>query len=118
MDYKVGQIGLKIKSAGSLAKCIAIIRKYNPVSMAEIKKAIDANDYVLTCSYISHPGVRSIRKCYDELTKIGADVEIYEHDKLSSREFISNLIGSHRQTEREVAEQIEKEVAEEGGDDE
>ncbi len=37
MDYQIGIIGLKIKSAGSVAKCIAIIRKYNPVSMGEIK---------------------------------------------------------------------------------
>jgi len=118
MDFEVGIIGLKIKSAGSIAKCIAIIRKYNPISMAEIKNAIEKNDYVLTCSYISHPGVRKIRKCYDELTKIGAEVEIYEHEDLTSREFISNLIGSHRQTEREVAEQIDREVAEEGGNDE
>ncbi len=73
---------------------------------------------MLTCSYISHSGVRSIRKCYDELTKIGAEVEIYEHEELSSREFLSNLIGSHRQTEREVGEQIEREVAEEGNEDE
>ncbi len=45
-------------------------------------------------------------------------MEIYEHEDLTSREFISNLIGSHRQTEREVAEQIDREVAEEGGNDE
>ncbi|OQA25362.1 MAG: hypothetical protein BWY61_01019 [Firmicutes bacterium ADurb.Bin354] len=41
MDFEVGIIGLKIKSAGSIAKCIAIIRKYNPISMAEIKNAIE-----------------------------------------------------------------------------
>ncbi len=117
MEYQAGQIGLKIKSTGSIAKCIAILRKYNPISMAEIKKAIETNNYVLTCSYISHPGVRMIRKCYDELTKAGITVEIYERDRLTDREYISNLIGSHRQTEREVAAQVDREVAEAGGDE-
>ena len=114
MEYNVGEIGLKIKSTPSVAKTISIIRKYNPVSMAEIKSAIEENRYIITCSYISHPGVRIIRKCYDELTKNGATVEIYEHNRISSREFISNLINSHYHTEREVADQIKKEVAEAG----
>ena len=113
MDYKynVGEIGLKIKSTSSVAKSISIIRKYNPVSMGEIKQAIESDNYVLTCSYISHPGVRQIRKCYDELVKAGIDVEIYEHDRLTTRELISNLITSHRQTDLEVQAQVDAEVA-------
>ncbi len=109
-EYKTGEVGLKIKSASSMAKCIAILRKYNPVSMAEIKNAIETGEYVLTCSYISHPGIRKIRKCYDELVKSGQEVEIYEHDRLTTRELISNLIASHRKTEREVREQMEEEA--------
>ena len=37
-----------------MAKSISIIRKYNPVAMGEIKKAIESKGYVLTCPYISH----------------------------------------------------------------
>ncbi len=117
MDNKPSEIGLKVISTPSIAKSIAIIRKYNPISMAIIKEAIDSGKYVLTSPYISHPGVRMIRKCYDELRKGGAEVEIYEHDRLTSREFISNLIGSHRQTELEVQAQVDAEVAAEGGDE-
>ena len=116
-DFEVGEIGLKIKSTPSMAKCIAIMRKYNPASMADIQNAIEHNDYVLTCSYISHPGVRMIRRCFDELTKAGIEAELYARDKLSSRELISNLITSHRQTEREVQAQVNTEaIAEENED--
>ena len=117
-EFKPGKIGLKIKSTHSTAKCIAIIRKYNPISMGEIKKAIESSEYVLTCPYISHPGVRMIRKCYDELSKAGIEVDIYEHERLTDRELLSNLIASHRQTEREVRAQVDAEVDAEGGDDE
>ena len=49
MDYVFtpGYVGIKIKKTTSIAKSISIIRKYNPVSMAEIKTAIESNEYVL-----------------------------------------------------------------------
>lgn len=117
-EYTVGILGLKIKSATSMAKCIAIVRKYNPISMADIKSAIEAGNYVFTTTVISHTGVRALRKCYDELIKSGAEVEIFERDTLITRELISNLISSHRQTDREVHFQVDAEVAAEGGDEE
>lgn len=114
--YVPGYVGIKIQTTSSLAKTISILRKYNPVSIAEIKSKIEANDYVLLCLYTSHSGVRKIRKCYDELIMAGNIVALYEHDRLTSREFICNLINSHRQTEKEVLAQVEAEVAAESED--
>lgn len=114
MEYTVGEIGLKIKSTTSVAKTISIIRKYRFVSMAEIKADIESGNYVLTCSCLSHSGVRMIRKCYDELKKNGTEAEIYERDRITTRELISNLIASHRQTEKEVEAAVDAEVAKEG----
>ena len=75
-EYTVGVLGLKVKSAPSIAKCISIVRKYNPISMAEIKGAIESGDYVFTTTVISHPGVKTLKKCYDELVKSGVEMEI------------------------------------------
>jgi hypothetical protein len=80
--------------------------------MREIKKAIESNDFVYSSEHVSHPGVKKLARCYDELTAAGATVEIYELGILSSREIIANLIESHQQTEREVEEDIERELAE------
>ncbi len=120
MDYVFtpGYVGIKIKKTTSIAKSISIIRKYNPISMAEIKTAIESNEYVLTCRYTSHPGIRKIKKCYDELVNAGNEVEIYEHDRLAHGELLSNLIASHCQTDREVKAQVDAEIATKGGDDE
>jgi hypothetical protein len=110
-EYTVGILGLKIKSTSSMAKCISIVRKYNPISMADIKSTIESGNYIFTTTVISHSGVRTLRKCYDELVKSGADVEIFERGKPITRELVSNLISSHRQTEREVRAQVDAEVA-------
>ncbi len=115
--YKPGKFGIKIKATPSIAKSISILRKYNSLPISELKAAIEAGYYVLECPYVSSPGVRMIRRCYDELSKAGNDVEIYEHDRLTTREFLCNIIKSHRQTEREVRAQVDAEVAAEGGDD-
>lgn len=115
--YTPGKFGIKIKSTPSIASSISILRKYNHISISELKAAIETGNYVLECPYISSPGTRMIRRCYDELAKAGNVVELYEHDRLTTREFLCNVIKSHRQTEREVRAQVDAEVASEGGDD-
>ena len=115
--YKPGKICIKIKSTSSMAKSISILRKYNPIPISDLKTAIETGKYVLECPYISTPGARMIRRCYDELSKAGNDVELYEHDRLTTREFLCNVIKSHREIEREVRAQVDAEVAAEGGDD-
>ena len=117
MEFTPGYIGLKIKQPTSLAKCISILRKYNPVPMSEIKNHIDSNDYVLSYRYTDDSGIRKIRKCFDELSKNGITAEIYEHDSLTTREFISNLLNTYIEIEDETQTQIDAEVAAENGNE-
>ena len=106
-------IYLKITKYDSIAKCVSILRKYTSASMGEIKSAIESKDFVYHSKHVSHPGVKKLAKCYDELTAAGIEVEIYELGMITSREIIGNLIQSHKQTEKEVEEQIELELVEE-----
>ncbi len=117
-NYPEDRIGLVVKSADSVAKCISIIRKYNPISMSEIKTAIESNSFVFDCDYTNNSAVRKVRRCYDELVKVGATVEIYEDGDLTTREFISNLMNSYQEIDKEIQDQIDAEVAAEGGDEE
>ena len=113
MNYpREDRIGIVVKSTDSMAKCISIIRKYNPISMAEIKAAIESGEMVFDCDYLSDSGVRKVRRCYDELVKTGAIVEIYEDGKLSSRELISNLIDTYREISDEINALIDAEAEE------
>jgi len=105
------RIGLIIRSANSSAKCITIIRHYNPISIAEIRHAIDTGRFVLDCSYTSDTGIRKIIQCYDELTNAGAVVEIYEDGDLTTREFLSNLMNTYQ----EIADETDLIIDEEAG---
>ena len=111
MEFVHGNIALKVQNPSSMAKCISILRKYNPVSMSEIKCAIDSNQYVLSCKYTNDSGIRKIRKCFDELKKNGIEAEIYEHDRLTTREFISNLITTYKEIEIETETMVDTEAA-------
>ena len=110
MVFVPGNIALKVKATGSLAKCISILRKYNPGSIAEIKTAIESNDYVLSYRYTSDSGIRKIRRCYDELTKNGFEAELFEHDKLTDHELLTNLLNTYREIEEETEALIDAEA--------
>jgi hypothetical protein len=105
------RIGIVVKSTDSPAKVISIVRKYNPVSMAEIKQSIGTDEFIFSCDDTNDSGIRKVRRCFDELTKIGAEVEIYEDGELSSRELISNLIDTYHEIELETQAIIDEEVA-------
>ena len=113
-SYPSDKVGLVVKSTNSIGKCISIIRKYNSRSIGEIKTAIDTKQFVLDCNITSVSGLRKIRRCYDELVKSEASVEIYEDGDLTTREFISNLLGSYHEIEKETQAMIDAEVEESG----
>lgn len=115
--YPLDRIGLVVKSATSVANCISIIRKYNPISIADIKKAMDTAQFVFDCEYTDDSGVRKVRRCYDELVKSGATVEIYADSFPSSREFLSNLLGTYREIADETQAMIDEEVNSEDDND-
>ena len=115
MNYIVEDtIGLIIKQPCSVAKCVSILRKYNPLSISEYKNAIESGEYVFYCDYTDDSGLRKLRRCYDELKKAGLTVEIYEQGNLTTREFISNLLGTYHEIELETQAMIDAEVAAEG----
>ena len=111
MKYVPGIIGIKITDPASTAKCVAILRKFTSAPISEIVSAIKSNSYVVTCEYTSDSGVNRIARCYDQLTDAGIAAEIYEHDSLATREFLSNLIHSYRIIAEQTEATIEAEVA-------
>jgi hypothetical protein len=106
-DYRIGLI---MQPNESSAKYISIIRKYNPGSISDIKSAIANREYVVFCEYTSDSGIRKVRRCYDELKKAGAEVEIYENGSITTREYISNLIGTYSEIDAETQTLIDAEV--------
>ena len=97
-------IGIKIKSNDKIAKCISIIRKYTNLSIGEIKAKIINNEYVMVCGYTDEDGIKSIEEAYKEVTSLGVDAVIYEHDRVTTIDFLINLIDMYGDIERDMQE--------------
>lgn len=97
-------IGIKIKSNDKIAKCISIIRKYTNLSIGEIKAKIINNEYVMICGYTDEDGIKSIVEAYKEVTSLGVDAVIYEHDRVTTIDFLINLIDMYGDIERDMQE--------------
>lgn len=97
-------IGIKIKSNDKIAKCISIIRKYTNISIGEIKAKIINNEYVMVCGYTDEDGIKSIVEAYKEVTSLGVDAVIYEHDRVTTIDFLINLIDMYGDIERGMQE--------------
>ena len=97
-------IGIKIKSNDKIAKSISIIRKYTNLSIGDIKAKIINDEYVMACGYTDEDGIKNIVKAYKEVTSLGVDVVIYEHDRVTTVDFIMNLINMYSDIERDMQE--------------
>ena len=98
------EICLKVKSNDKIAKSISIIRKYTNLSIGDIKAKIINDEYVMVCGYTDEDGIKNIVKAYKEVTSLGVDVVIYEHDRVTTVDFLMNLINMYSDIERDMQE--------------
>ena len=103
-------IGIKINEKDIPAKCIMIIRKYQDIPMSEIKQKIEDNQYILKCDYIDDNRIKSVLGLYNELNSEGVSCSLYEHNNLTTIEFLNNLLDSYEETRKQVEEDIEIEA--------
>lgn len=103
-------IGIKINKTNIPAKCIMIIKKYQDLSISEIKQKIEKNKYILTCDYIDDNGIKSVLGLYNKLNAEGVNCSLYEHNNPTTIEFLNNLLNSYEETRKQVEEDIENEV--------
>ena len=97
-------IGVKIESNDKIKKCISSIRKYTNLSIGEIKSKIINNEYVMVCGYTDEDGIKNIVKAYKEVISLGVNAVIYEHDRVTTVDFLINLIDMYGDIERDMQE--------------
>lgn len=97
-------IGLKIESYKSFADCAKIIRRFQDYSFAEIKSKIQNHDYILCYACSDDIGVKNVISCYDQLTKVGTDVSLYE---LNNRPTTIDLIRNRDAMYDEISADID-----------
>ncbi len=95
-------IGVKIKNNDDTTKYLSIIRKYTKLSTEDIENKIINNQYVMLCGYTDEDGIRNILKAYNEIKNLGADAIIYEHDIVTTVDFLMNLIDKYSDIQRDI----------------
>ena len=87
----MGFIGIKTAKPDFNAAIAKTIRKYRDISISEIKKIVLEGNYLYECDYIDSHGIEVILSINSELNKNGIETVLYEHDQLTTIEFLNNL---------------------------
>ena len=103
-------VGLKLESSVFTTPIAKIIRKYQDLSISQIKQIVLNNEYVFKCDIIHANGIRTILHIKDDLSKEGIISYIYVEGKLTNEEYLNNLLVSYKQTENQVEEEMDREV--------
>lgn len=58
----------------------------------------------MVCGYTDEDGIKNIVKAYKEVTGLGVDAVVYEHDRVTTVDFLINLIDMYGDIERDMQE--------------
>ena len=87
-------VGLKLESSVFTATMAKIIRKYQELPISQIKQIVSNNDYVYKCDIIRANGIKTLLHVKKDLSKEGINSYIYVEGKLTSEEYLNNLLVS------------------------
>ena len=97
-------IGIKLANQTFNAPIAKIMRKYISDSISDIKLK------VINGEYIYSEGIKTIIAIQQDMETNGIDSKIYEHDEITTIEFLNNLLTSYKKTEQQIEMEIDDEV--------
>ena len=63
----MGIVGIKLRKQVFNAKVAKTMRKYEDISISEIKNRIDSDSFLFSCDYIDAEGINKVISLYNEL---------------------------------------------------
>lgn len=106
----MGMIGIKVVNQTFNATIAKIMRKYISDSISDIKLKVINGEYIYACDYIDPEGINTIIAIQQDMETNGIDSKIYEHDEITTIEFLNNLLISYKETEQQIEMEIDDEV--------
>ncbi len=113
---------IKIKKDEQSVSYIKLIREYDKsMSMSQIKQKIESNDFVVKYDINDYDVVdeingidkkREFRELIRKLQKAGAETTIYYNGRIISLEFLYNWLNTIDEIEKEVENDMDREVDE------
>ena len=93
---------------GNEKNYIPLIRKMLNRSLSEIRECLSNDGYIDICSLENIDGLQHMNELIKELRKKGAEIILYEDDRVVETEFLKNIIEAHYDTERYLQETDDK----------
>lgn len=103
-------IGLRLKESVFNVSIAKIVRKYRNLSISEIKKIVLNKGYLYECDIINASGIKTVLMIRDELNKEKIKCEICIDGKITSDEYLNNLLVSYKETEKQVEAEMNREA--------
>ena len=112
--------GIKLKSTVADAAVLKLLRKHFPnTSLGELRRRIQAHDYVYLSDMLRQDGEREAVKMLREFDKAGIETELFEESRDApgswntrplDRDVLYNMLQRSRGIQRQVLEDIERET--------
>ena len=74
-------IGIKVPETASVSKCVAVLRKFLPLQVSEIKRRIEKREYLFIGSFVDLEEVDLALSICRALASAGIEAECYEHSE-------------------------------------
>ena len=103
-------IGIKTATDDFNAKIVKVMRSHSDLSMGDIRNRVVNNEYLYECDYCDLKGIRKILKIQKDLKKEGIATVLYEQGDETTEVFLKNLVGSYKQTEKQVEAEMDLEA--------
>ena len=104
----MSEIKFKVSKDGNEKKYIPLIRKMMNRSLSEIRECLCNNGYIDICGLEDIDRLQHMDKLIEELQKKGAEIILYEDDRVVETDFLKNIIEAHFDTERYLQETDDK----------
>ncbi len=108
----MGYVAIKISKTAFSAQIVKIVRKYTDISISDIKKRINNQEFIMSCDHIDDEMIKQIINLYRELRKEDIPCLLYENDRETTCKYLENLIQWNKEIEEEIERENEREVNE------
>ena len=108
----MGYVAIKISKSAFSAQIVKIVRKYTDISISDIKKRINNQEFIMSCDHIDDEMIKQIINLYRELRKEDIPCLLYENDRETTCKYLENLLQWNKEIEEEIERENEREVNE------
>lgn len=106
----MGTIGIKAFPSTFNPQIAMVMRKYVEISIRDVKKIVDSNDYLYKCDVLDDHGIETILLINADLRSQGISSALYEDNETTTTENLKNILSFYSEIDDQVEGEMDAEV--------